>query len=63
VARQQIHHHAFVGRIEMLHQDVGRAGLGGERGHKLLARVEAARRRTNSNDRELGGRIVRVSCR
>jgi hypothetical protein len=32
VARQQIHHHAFMGRIEVLDQDERHAAIGWQRG-------------------------------
>ena len=53
VAGQQVHHHAFVGRIEMLDQDEGHAVAGRQRAHELSAGIEAARRGTDPDDREL----------
>ena len=53
VAGQQVHHHAFVGRIEMLDQDEGHAVAGGQRVHELPAGIEAARRGAYSDDREV----------
>ena len=53
VAGQQVHHHAFVGRIEMLDQDEGHAVAGGQRVHKLPAGIEATRRGAYSDDREV----------
>jgi ribosomal protein S8 len=50
VAGQQVHHHAFVGGIEMLDQDESHAGAGRQGLHELSAGVEAAR----------VGRVLRV---
>ena len=55
VAGQQVHHHAFVGRIEMLDQDEGHAVAGRQRVHQLPAGIEAARRGADADDREIPG--------
>jgi hypothetical protein len=51
---QQIHHHAFVGRIEMLDNE-GHADVGGQRIYQLRAGVETVSRRADRNDREALG--------
>jgi len=53
VTSQQIHHHAFVGGIKMLHQDEGHAGSGRQRADELPARIEAACRGAHTNNREV----------
>ena len=53
VAGQQVHHHAFVGRIEMLDQDEGHAVAGRQRVQQLPAGVEAARRGADPDDDEI----------
>ena len=55
VAGQQIHHHAFVGRIEMLHQYERHAVSGRQCAYKLSAGVEASRRGAYSDNREICG--------
>ena len=55
VAGQQIHHHAFVGRIEMLDQDEGHAVARRQCVHKLPAGIEAARGGAYSDDGEFAG--------
>ena len=62
VPGQQVHHHAFVGRIEMLDQDEGHAAIGRQRVHKLPASIKAARRGAYSDDREVR-RAARRSAR
>jgi hypothetical protein len=42
VAGKQIHHHAFMSRIEVLDQNKGHAGLRRQRGYKFLTGIEAA---------------------
>ena len=54
-AGQQINHHAFVGRVEMLDQDEGHAVAGRQRLQKLRAGIEATGRGANSDDREAAG--------
>jgi hypothetical protein len=54
-AGQQIHHHAFVGRVEMLDQDEGHAVACRQRLQKLRARIEATGRGANSDHREAAG--------
>ena len=54
VAGQQIHHHAFVGRIEMLDEDESHAVAGGGKGFdELSAGVEATRRGAYPDDQEV----------
>jgi len=53
VSGQQVHHHAFVGRIEMLDQDKGHAVAGGQRLYKLPAGIKATRRGAYSDNREV----------
>ena len=52
VAGQQIHHHAFVGRVEMLDQDKCHAVAGWQCAYKLPAGIEAAGRGANSDNRK-----------
>src|ERR1700722_2314972 len=54
MARQQIHHHAVVGRVEVLHDDEGHAVDRRKRIQELPARVEAAGRGGNRHDRKTG---------
>ena len=41
VVGQQVHHHAFVRRVEVLHQDEGHAGVRGQCAKKLSAGAQA----------------------
>ena len=50
VAGQQIHHHAFMGRIEMLDEDEGHAVAGAQGPHELPAGIKATRRGAYSDD-------------
>ena len=43
VVGQQVHHHAFVGWIEMLDQNERHAVAGGQRGHEFPAGLKPAR--------------------
>ena len=52
VAGQQVHHHAFVGRIEMLDEDEGHAVAGWQRAHELPAGIEAAGGGAYADDRK-----------
>jgi hypothetical protein len=60
VAGQQVHHHAFVGRIEMLNQDQGHAVAEGQRAHKLPAGIKATRRGADSDDQKVSGSARRT---
>jgi len=62
VSGQQVHHHAFVGRIEMLDQDKGHAVAGGQRVHQLPAGIKATRRGAYSDNREIS-RAARTATR
>ena len=62
MTRQQVHHHAFMGRIEMLDQDERHAAGGGNCIHELSAGVQAARRGSYPNDREIIGVDRRGVC-
>ena len=53
VAGQQVHHHAFMGRIEMLDDDESHAAGGGQRRQEFPAGVEATRRGADPDYREL----------
>ena len=53
VAGQQVDHHAFVGRIEMLDQDEGHAVVGRQRADEFPARIKPARRGAYSDNREV----------
>ena len=53
VARQQIHHHAVVARVEVLHDDEGHAVDGRQRVQKLPARVKPSGRGADCDDRKL----------
>ena len=53
VARKQIDHHAVVARVEMLHDDEGRAVDGRQRVQKLPAGVEASGRSADGDDRKI----------
>jgi hypothetical protein len=53
VAGQQVNHHAFVGRIEMLDQDEGHAVAGGQRANQLPAGIKTARRGSYADDRKV----------
>ena len=53
MADQQVHHHAFVGRIEMLNQDERHAAGGRQCADELPTGVETARRGANSHDRKV----------
>ena len=61
VACQQVHHHAVVGRIEMLDQDKGHAVSGWQRAYQLSAGIKAAGRSTDRDDRELVRATLRVT--
>jgi hypothetical protein len=50
MARQQIHHHAFVARVEVLHNDEGHAIVRGKRVQEFPAGVEAASRGADGDD-------------
>src|SRR3984957_2395565 len=52
MARQQIHHHAVVARVEVLHNDEGHAVDRRKRVQELPARVEAAGRGADRDDRK-----------
>src|ERR1700733_6236766 len=54
MARQQIHHHAVVARVEVLHNDEGYAVDRRKRVQELPARVEAAGRGADRDDRKTG---------
>src|ERR1700728_580428 len=54
MARQQIHHHAVVARVEVLHNDEGHAVDRRQRVQELPARVEAAGRGADRDDRKTG---------
>ena len=43
MAGQQLDHHAAMGRIEMLDQDEGHAGVGRQRVEELAKRIQPAR--------------------
>ena len=53
VASEQVHHHAFVGRVEVLHQDEGHAGIGRQRVDELPTGLKTTCRGANSDDREI----------
>lgn len=53
VVGQQVHHHALMGRIEMLDEDEGHAITVGKGFDELSACVEAARRRSDPDDQEV----------
>ena len=55
VAGEQVDHHAFVGRIEMLDQDEGHADARRQRVDKLAARIEAAGGGADADHREIPG--------
>jgi hypothetical protein len=56
VTAQQIDHHAFVGRIQMLDEDERHAAVGGQRAQERFAGLEAACGCAYSNDKKvLGG--------
>ena len=50
MARQQIHHHAVVARVEVLHNDEGHAVDRRKRVQEFPARVEAAGRGADRDD-------------
>ena len=50
MARQQIHHHAVVARVEVLHNDEGHAIDRRKRVQEFPARVEAAGRGADRDD-------------
>ena len=52
MARKQIHQHAIVARIEVLHDDEGHAVDRRQRVQKLPASVKAAGRGADRDDRE-----------
>ena len=54
MTRQQIHHHAVVARIEVLHDDEGHAVDRRQRAEEFPARVEAAGRSADRDDRKPG---------
>src|ERR1700722_8603076 len=54
MARQQIRHHAVVARVEVLHNDEGHAVHRRKRVQELPARVEAAGRGADRDDRKTG---------
>ena len=62
VAREQIHHHAIVARVEVLDDDEGHAVGRRKRVQKLPASVKAAGRSANRHDRKIraaaGGKRV-----
>ena len=53
MARQQIHHHAVVARVEVLHDDEGHAIDRRKRVQEFAARVEAAGRGADRDDRKI----------
>jgi hypothetical protein len=53
VAGQQIDHHAFVGRIEMLDKDKSHAYVGWQRVNELATGIKTTRRGAYSDDREV----------
>ena len=53
MARQQIHHHAVVARVEVLHDDEGHAVVRRKRVQKLPAGVKAAGRGADCDDRKI----------
>ncbi len=63
VAGEQIDHHAGMRRIEMLDQDEGHAGAGGEHGEKSAAGIEAAGRGAQPDDRVAVSRTLRGASR
>ncbi len=54
VAGQQVDHHAVVARIEVLDDDEGHAVIGRQRVEQLPARIEAAGRGADRDDRKIG---------
>ena len=63
VAGQQVDHHAFVGRIEMLDQDEGHADAGWQRVHELPASIKATRRGAYADNREVPTAATRAARR
>ena len=53
VPGKQIHHHAFMGGVEMLDKDQGDAVAGAEAFHKLAAGFEATSRCADPDNREI----------
>ena len=53
MARKQIHHHAVVARVQVLHDDEGHAVDRRQRVQKLPAGIEASGRGANRDDRKL----------
>ena len=53
MAREQIHHHAVVARVEVLHDDEGHAVVRRQRVQKLPAGVKAAGRGADRDDRKI----------
>ena len=63
VSGEQVHHHALVGRVEMLDQNESHAVAGGQALHKLAARLQATGRGAYSNNREVVGAVGRAAGR
>ena len=53
MARQQIHHHAIVARVEVLHDDEGHAIVRRKRVQQLPAGVKTASRSANCDNRKI----------
>lgn len=53
MAGQQLHHHAFVGRVEMLDENESHAVADGEALHDLSTGIEAARRGAHPDDQKV----------
>ena len=62
VCRQEIDQKAFMGRVEVLHQDEGKAGLPWQGSEQLPTGVQTAGRGADSDDGLRPGR-VRMCCR
>lgn len=61
MTREQVHHHAFVGGVEVLDQDEGHAAIGRQRVQKASAGVKTPCRSANSHDEEVIGIFRRTS--
>jgi len=60
VTGKQLHQHARVGGIEMLHEDEGHAARRRHGAQETSKRIEPAGRRADRNDRKVPNRIMRV---
>src|SRR6185437_10340741 len=63
MAGQQLNHHAFVGRVEMLDKNESHAVADAEALHELSARFEAARRRAHPDDQKVIPALRRAAHR